>query len=82
MIGVAIIIGGVAIIIGVEIIIGGGGGGATGVAELLDADSRDVATPFPNFTLNVYAVPFDKPLTLIGEVADVPVMSDGVEVAV
>ena len=32
---------------------GGGGGGATGVVELLKADSSDVATPFPNFTLNV-----------------------------
>ena len=62
--------------------VAGAGAGAAGDTELLDADSNDVATPFPNFTLNVYAVPFDKPLTVIGEVADVPVMSDGVEVAV
>jgi hypothetical protein len=60
----------------------GAGAGAAGDTELLDADSSDVATPFPNFTLNVYAVPFDKPLTVIGEVEDVPVRSDGVEVAV
>ena len=37
--------------------VGGGGvgvgAGATGVAELLDADSNDVATPLFNFTLNV-----------------------------
>ena len=45
--------GGVAMIGGGVAMIGGGGGGATGVAELLEADSSDVATPFPNFTLNV-----------------------------
>jgi hypothetical protein len=31
----------------------GAGAGAAGDTELLDADSSDVATPFPNFTLNV-----------------------------
>ena len=67
---------------GGDVVTGGGGGGATGVAELLDEDSSDVATLLLNFTLNVYAVPFDKPLTVIGEVDDVPVMFDGVEVAV
>ena len=82
--GTAMIGGGTAMIGGGTAMIGGGGGGggATGDTELLDADSKDVATPFPNFTLNVYAVPFDKPLTVIGEVDDVPVIVDGVEVAV
>jgi hypothetical protein len=45
----------------VVVVVGGGGAavvvvvvvGATGDTELLDADSSDVATPFPNFTLNV-----------------------------
>ena len=74
--GAAVVVVGAAVV-GAAVVVG-----ATGVAELLDADSSDVATPLLNFTLNVYAVPFDKPLTVIGEVADVPVISDGVEVAV
>jgi hypothetical protein len=33
-------------------------------------------------TVNVYAVPFVSPLTVIGDVADVPVRPPGLETAV
>jgi hypothetical protein len=67
--GVAIIGGGVAIIGGGVAIIGGGGGGvgAVGVTLLLDDEKSESKTALFNLTLNVYAVPLDNPVTIIGD---------------
>jgi len=55
--------------------------GAAGVTELEAADAVDVPLAFVAVTVNVYAVPFDKPETVIGE-DPVPVIELGDEVAV
>ena len=60
------------------------GGGATGVTEFDEAELSEL-TPYgvSSLTVNVYAVPFDKPVTVIdvhGEV-HVPVIEPGLDVA-
>ena len=62
---------------------GGKYGGNTGVTELDEAVVSE-STPFAvvNFTVNVYAVPFVRPVTVIGVVEFVPVIEPGVDVAV
>lgn len=60
---------------------GGAVVGATGVILL---DALDVAlTPYPLIvvTVNVYAVPLVKPVTVIGELEPLPVIELGEEVA-
>jgi hypothetical protein len=57
------------------------GKGATGVTLLEAADAVEVPLALVAVTVNVYAVPFDKPETVIGEVP-VPVNPPGEEVAV
>ncbi len=65
--GVAIIGGGVAIIGGGVAIIGGGGEADAGVTWLLDDEKSESKTVLFNLTVNVYAVPFDNPVTTIGD---------------
>ena len=57
-------------------------GVVTGVTELLAADAEPVPTALVAVTVKVYAVPFVKPVTVIGEAEPVPVILPGVEVTV
>lgn len=45
-------------------------------------EESDVPTPFVAVTVNVYAVLTVSPVTVIGEVLDVPVIPPGFDVAV
>ena len=56
---------------------------ATGVAEL-DAEEAEPDIPIPVFvvTVNVYAVPFVNPETVIGDDEPVPVKLPGLDVTV
>jgi hypothetical protein len=56
--------------------------GATGVTLLLAALAGPVPLAFVAVTVNVYAVPFVKPVTVIGEDAPVAVIPPGLEVTV
>jgi hypothetical protein len=56
--------------------------GCTGVTELLAADAGDVPIAFVAVTVNVYAVPLLKPLTVIGDEEPVPVIPLGLDVTV
>jgi hypothetical protein len=56
--------------------------GFTGVTELLAEDAGDVPIAFVAVTVNVYAVPVDKPETVIGDEAPVPVIPLGLDVTV
>jgi hypothetical protein len=60
----------------------GAPGTVNGVALLLAALAEPVPTEFVAVTVNVYAVPLDNPDTLIGDVALVPVIPLGLDVAV
>ena len=51
----------------------GGFTGAAGVIELLVLDAILVPIAFVAVTVNVYEVPFVKPVTVIGELLPVPV---------
>jgi hypothetical protein len=53
-----------------------------GVTELLAADAPPVPTAFVAVTVNVYVVPFDKPVTLIGDEPPVAVTPPGLDVTV
>jgi hypothetical protein len=53
-----------------------------GVAELLAADAAEVPFACTALTVNVYAVLFVKPDTVIGELAPVPVAPPGEAVTV
>ena len=44
-----------------------GAGAPAGVTELLDDEKSESKTVLLNFTVNVYAVPFDNPVTTIGD---------------
>jgi len=56
---------------------------ATVGVTLLEAElAGPVPAPFVATTVNVYAVPAVKPDTVIGDVADVPVIPPGLDVAV
>lgn len=60
-----------------------GAPGTAQVVTLFDALlAADVPISFVAVTVNVYAVPFDKPLTEIGDDAPVPVRPPGLEVTV
>jgi len=62
---------------------GGGGGGGPGATGVTEFEALDVLlTPYPVtvVTVNVYAVPFDKPLTVMGEDAPEPVAPPGLAV--
>lgn len=61
---------------------GKNGPGATGVTELLAEEESESITVLFNFTVKVYAVPFVRVVTDIGEVELVPVILPGKEVAV
>jgi hypothetical protein len=56
--------------------------GATGVTALLAEDAGDVPIAFVAVTVNVYAVPFDKPVTVNGLEAPVAVRLPGLDVTV
>jgi hypothetical protein len=56
--------------------------GFTGVAELDALLAADVPLAFVAVTVKVYAVPFVKPDTVIGELDPVPVILPGLEVTV
>jgi hypothetical protein len=56
--------------------------GAAATKELEAEDSGPVAVEFVPLTLKVYEVPVVNPVTVIGEVAEVPVRDSGVLVAV
>jgi hypothetical protein len=56
--------------------------GRTGVTEPLAEDAEDVPIAFVAVTVNVYAVPLLKPLTVIGDEAPVPVKPPGLDVTV
>jgi hypothetical protein len=56
--------------------------GASGVIEALAADASDVPTAFVAVTVNVYDVPFDKPVTVNGLDAPVAVKPPGLDVTV
>jgi hypothetical protein len=56
--------------------------GLLGVTELLAEDAGDVPIAFVAVTVNVYAVPLLKPLTVIGDEAPVPVKPPGLDVTV
>ena len=60
----------------------GASGVVAGVTELDAAEALPAPTPFIAVTVNVYAVPFVKPLTVQGLLAQLPVMPLGVDVAV
>ena len=57
-------------------------GTVVAVIEFDAADGADVPTAFVAVTVNVYATPDCKPVTLIGEAAPVPVNPPGDEVTV
>ena len=52
------------------------------MTELLAALARLLPNAFVAITVNVYAVPLDNPLTVIGEEAPVPVIPLGLDVTV
>ena len=56
--------------------------GADGVTALDGADGAPVPTAFVAVTVNVYAVPFVSPVTVIGLDAPVPVAPPGLAVTV
>ena len=66
----------------------GCGVGATGVTLLLDTDGKDIAITelseflVLNVIVNVYAVPFVSPVTVIGLDVPVPVIPPGLDVTV
>ena len=60
----------------------GKNGGATGVTELDAAEDKESTTPLFNLTVKVYAVPLVSPVTVIGEVDEVPVIASGFDVAI
>ena len=60
----------------------GAPGTIAGVTLFDAADAEPVPMPFVAVTLNVYAVPFVSPLTVIGLVEPVPVRPPGLEVTV
>ena len=60
----------------------GAPGTVAGVTLLEDADAAPVPRALVAVTVNVYAVPFTRPVTTTGLAEPVPVMPDGVEVAV
>lgn len=55
--------------------------GTNGVTELLAEDSAEFPTTLVALTVNVYATPFVKPVTVSGDVKPVPVKLPGVEIA-
>lgn len=61
---------------------GKNGPGTTGVTELDASEDRESTTPLFSLTVKVYAVPLVKPLTVTGEVDEVPVILPGFEVAI
>ena len=61
---------------------GGKNGGAAGVTELDAAEDKESTTPLFNLTVKVYAVPLVSPVTVIGEVDEVPVIASGFDVAI
>ena len=60
----------------------GAPGTVAGVTELLALEATPVPTVLVAVTVNVYAVPLLKPVTVIGEVVPVAVMLEGDEVTV
>jgi hypothetical protein len=56
--------------------------GLAGVTEALGEDAGDVPIAFVAVTVNVYAVPFDKPVTVSGLDAPVAVAPPGLAVTV
>jgi hypothetical protein len=56
--------------------------GLDGVAEFDAADSALLPTALVAWTVNVYGVPFDRPVTVRGELAPEAVKPPGVEIAV
>jgi hypothetical protein len=60
----------------------GASGTVAGVTELLVAEAILVPIAFVAVTVKVYAVPFVKPVTVIGEEPPVPVKPPGLEVTV
>jgi hypothetical protein len=60
----------------------GAPGVVIGVAELLDAEAALVPTAFVAVTVNVYVVPFDKPVTMSGDEPPVAVNPPVFEVTV
>ncbi len=60
---------------------GKNGPGTMGVTELDAAEDKESTTPLFNFIVKVYAVPLVNPVTVTGEVDDVPVILPGFEVA-
>lgn len=57
-------------------------GAATGVTEFEAAEAILVPAEFVAATVNVYAVPFSSPATVQGEVAQIPTLPPGDDVAV
>ena len=60
----------------------GAPGVVAGVTALLALDALPVPTAFVAVTVKVYAVPFVRPVTVIGELPPVPVNPPGLEVTV
>jgi hypothetical protein len=60
----------------------GAPGTVAGVTELEGLDAVLVPTAFVAVTVKVYAVPFVKPVTVMGEPLPVPVKLPGLEVTV
>jgi hypothetical protein len=60
----------------------GAPGTVAGVTELDEADAVLVPAAFVAVTVKVYAVPFVKPVTVMGEPLPVPVKLPGLEVTV
>jgi hypothetical protein len=60
----------------------GANGTVVGVTELLEADAELVPTALVAVTVNVYAVPFERPVTTIGEVPPVALKPPVFEVTV
>jgi hypothetical protein len=66
----------------VAVPISGAGGTVAGVTEFEADEALPVPTLFVAVTVKVYAVPFSKPVTVMGEAVFVPVNPPGEEVAV
>ena len=60
----------------------GAPGTVAGVTELEAEEALPVPTMFVAVTVNVYGVPLVRPVTVIGELAPVPVIDPGLEVTV
>lgn len=78
--GVKVIVASPSPLVAVPIV--GASGTVAGVTELLALEAEPVPTALVAVTVNVYAVPFDKPVTVNGEDPPLAVNPPGLEVTV